>query len=175
IGTSCFRNNPCGSDKRCVDNCNDLSVCVPLAVESLHAHVKEATNSSTIQETSTAIKAFDGNENSMFHSEHGFQYGETTHWIKAEFHSRVFIDYVVFVNRKVIPWHTRNSYIDLKTILSINGETTMSLFGNTGEFEIERRMFTCMRQADGIYAVQPQAVSRDAINIMEIWVYGAIL
>jgi len=141
----------------------------------LHAHVKEATNSSTIQETSTAIKAFDGNENSMFHSEHGFQYGETTHWIKAEFHSRVFIDYVVFVNRMVIPWHTRNSYIDLKTILSINGETIMSLFGNTGEFEIERRMFICMRQADGIYAVQPQAVSRDAINIMEIWVYGAIL
>ena len=64
--------------------------------------------------------------------------------------------------------------MDLKTILFINGQEIMTWFGNTGEID-ERRMFTCMRQADGIYIEQPQAVSERTFNLQEIWVYGAVL
>ena len=95
-------------------------------------------------------------------------------FLKAQFQSRVFIDYVVFVNRFNPLIYFRSNNTDLKTILSVNGQNVMTCFGNTGEIG-ERRMFSCMRQADGIYIEQPQAVSQITINLQEIWVYGAVL
>eukprot|EP00111_Clytia_hemisphaerica_P001715 TCONS_00004857-protein len=172
IGTSCFRNNPCGSDKRCVDNCNGLSVCVPLTVESLHNHIQNPTSSSVYNSDTPAPNAFDGNEATLFHSGVTGSAQMTTHWLRAEFQTRVFIDYVVFVNR--LHFYEREHNIDLKTVLSINGQEVMTWFGNTGKIKL-RRAFLCMRQADGIYIEQPQAVSAKTIHIEEIWVYGAVL
>eukprot|EP00111_Clytia_hemisphaerica_P007179 TCONS_00020869-protein len=171
IGITCSRSNPCPSDKRCVDNCDGLASCVPLTVEALHSHVQTATSSSFSDTARGPASAFDGNEGTMFHTAHLM----TGHWVKAEFNNRVFIDYVVFVNRNSYPTLSyRSDLIDLKTILTVNGQTTMTWFANTGDMG-ERRIFSCMRQADGIYAEQPQVVGHNALNFQEIWIYGAVL
>ena len=87
----------------------------------------------------------------------------------------MFIDYIVFVNRFDYPTlMQRSDKINLKTILTINGQTTMTWFGNTGDMGA-RRIFSCMRQADGFYAEQPSEVGHNALNIKEIWIYGAVL
>ena len=98
-------------------------------------------------------------------------------FFKAEFNTRVFIDYIVFVNRIDYPQYmARSDKIDLNTILVVNGQTTMTWFANTGDMGA-RRIFSCMRQADGFYAEQLSGVNagHNAVNFMEIWIYGAAL
>uniref|UniRef100_A0A7M5V561 Apple domain-containing protein n=1 Tax=Clytia hemisphaerica TaxID=252671 RepID=A0A7M5V561_9CNID len=80
IGISCFKSNPCPADKRCVDNCDGLTTCVSITVESLRGHLTTITASTESPSWGSASKAFDGSETSQWHTQGG---ASQKHWIKT--------------------------------------------------------------------------------------------
>ena len=123
-----------------------------------------------------AEKAFDGDEKTISHT---LEDRSVAHWIKATFGKRVFITHVIFVNR--LEWLSdarlkRNDNTDLKTILHEGGQTTETVFGNTGDL-YDRITLQCNRLADELEAYQSAAnaaINGGVLNIGEIWVYGHV-
>ena len=109
---------------------------------------------STLYNAQYAILAFDGLEDTWSCT---YNLGTEPNWIKAIFKSRVFINYVIFVNRQdtVATSHEhRCDNVDLKTVLyTNNGQSLTTTFGNTGDLA-DRKTFSCMKFADEFMATQ---------------------
>ena len=136
--------------------------------EQLQSFVQEATQSSTF-DNYPASNAFDGNENTFSHTDKG-----ASHWIKAVFKQRVFVEYVTIVNRAILvgtSYENRIHYIDFFTVLHTNGQSVQTLFGNTGQIEY-RKTLICQRYADELFANQTVEKAADVMNFAEIWIYG---
>ena len=77
------------------------------------------------------------------------------------------------MNRKPAPASRirRCDYTDLSTILYEGAESLETWFGNTEVLGL-RKNFTCMKYADELLALQPQAIGN--LNIAEIKIYGRL-
>ena len=127
--------------------------------------------------------AFDGNENSICHTD-----PDTTkaHWIKAVFGKRVFITSVEVIGRldalTSIVDETRDDDTELRVILhQEGGETSTTVFGNTGQFSTQGLRITieCNQLTDELEAYKPLEVASQGqeamMNIGEIWVYKKVV
>ncbi|XP_066927325.1 uncharacterized protein [Clytia hemisphaerica] len=174
LGPWCTANNPCQPNERCKDVCFGTHKCVSFTTESLRDYIETASQSSDHNTGEfPAIKAFDGNNDVYSHTARS----PTPHWIKATFKQRVFINYVIFVNRLPIissPYDQRNDNMRLETILHDGGQSRVTVFGNTGILGTQKNI-SCMQYADEFQAFQPLEFSTDYNNIGEIWIYGRVV
>uniref|UniRef100_A0A7M5WQY1 Apple domain-containing protein n=1 Tax=Clytia hemisphaerica TaxID=252671 RepID=A0A7M5WQY1_9CNID len=167
-------NNPCNMiTERCEDRCVGNYQCVQHG-EQLQSLVQTATQSSDHKSgNQPAELAFDGLEDT--HScTNREQYAP--HWIKATFNQRVFIEYVILVNRANLigtEHGVRNDFIDFFTVLYIDGQSIKTKFGNTGHIVGGRKTMLCQKYADELYANQPVTQGPYGyMNIAEILIYG---